>query len=807
MKPLFLEAIRNKVLVLDGAMGTMLQERGLAPGQAPEELNLTMPEVVADVHSQYLAAGADIIVTNTFGGNRAKLSHYGLEDRLSEINANAVAIARRVAGEEAYVAASLGPTGRFVEPVGDMTFDETADIFREQAQALIGAGADIITLETFLDIKEIRAAIIAIRGISPDIPIIAMLTFDDNGRSVLGTPPEAAAITLEAAGANIVGSNCGLGVDGIYEVLCAMRKVTSLPLISQANAGLPLLVDGKTVFPGTPEEMTAYHDRMMELGVRVIGGCCGTTPSHIRAIREALDGMNRPFRAPCADSAVTFLSSRTGYVAIGGEHPAAIIGERINPTGKKTFAAELREGKITYIRREALEQVEAGATLLDVNVGLPGIDEPAAMEQAVFCVTGATAVPIVLDSSNPEALERGLKAADGKVLVNSVSGEDKSIARILPLVKKYGAAVLGLALDEKGIPSTAEGRVAIAAKIIAAANDARIARDNVIVDCLTLTVSAEQKQAMETLRAVRLIKERLEANTVLGVSNISFGLPRRPVISSTFFAMALAAGLDAAIINPKEQAMTDAWRSAMVLLNKDARAARYIESCVTATSPAPGEMPAVPPALDVKGLLSRAVIDGDRENIVSLIERALQEGSSPLEISNEGLLPGLEEVGRRFEKNQVFLPQVMLSAETMQTAFARLKQEMSGGSFVSQGKILMATVEGDIHDIGKNIVCTLLENHGFEVIDLGKNVPAEKIVRQARELKVDAVGLSALMTTTMSEMENVIGKLRENGIKTFTMVGGAVVTQEYADSIGADLYARDAMEAVHRIRKLLGKTG
>ncbi len=805
MKPPFMEAIHSRALVLDGAMGTMLQERGLVPGQAPEELNLTMPDVVAGVHREYIDAGAEIIVTNTFGGNRPKLSHYGLEGRVAEINAKAVEIARRVAGEDAYVAASLGPTGRFVEPVGDMTFDETADIFREQAEALIGAGADLITLETFLDIKEIRAAIIAIREISPEIPIIAMLTFDDNGRSVLGTPPEAAAITLQAAGANIVGSNCGLGVDGIYEVLRAMRKVTSLPLISQANAGLPVLVDGKTVFPGTPEEMTAYHDRMLELGVRVIGGCCGTTPRHIRAIREALNGRNRPFTAPCAGTSVTYLSSRTGYAAIGGEQPAAIIGERINPTGKKTFAAELKERKISYIRREALEQVEAGATLLDVNVGLPGIDEPAAMEQAVFCITGAVPVPLVLDSSNPEALERGLKAADGKVLINSVSGEDKSIARVLPLVKKYGAAVLGLALDEKGIPSTAEGRVAIAAKIIAAATNAGITRDNVIVDCLTLTVSAEQKQATETLRAVRLVKERLEANTVLGVSNISFGLPRRPVISSTFFAMALAAGLDAAIINPKEQAMMDAWRSAMVLLNKDERATRYIESSRTESSPAVGEQPSAPPALDTKGLLARAVVDGDLENIVALVERALQEGFSPLEISNYGLLPGLEEVGRRFEKNLVFLPQVMLSAETMQTAFARLKQEMSGGSFASRGKILMATVEGDIHDIGKNIVCTLLENHGFEVIDLGKNVPAEKIVLEAAERKVDAVGLSALMTTTMSEMENVIGKLRENGIKTFTMVGGAVVTQEYADSIGADLYARDAMEAVARIKKLLGE--
>jgi 5-methyltetrahydrofolate--homocysteine methyltransferase len=787
----FLEAIRDRVLVLDGAMGTMLQERGLRPGQAPEELNITMPDVVAGVHREYIDAGANIIVTNTFGGSRTKLSHYGLEGKLEEINARAVAIAREAAGNQAYVAASMGPTGRFVEPVGDVTFDEMAAIFREQAKALIDAGADLITLETFLDIKETRAAVIAIRGISSHIPIIAMLTFDDNGRSVLGTPPEAAAITLEAAGADIIGSNCGLGVDGIYEVLCAMRRVSSLPLISQANAGLPVLKDGKTVFPGTPEEMTAYHDKMLELGVRVIGGCCGTTPRHIRAIREALDGRNLPFQTPCNTLGITYLSSRTGFVAIGGENPAAIIGERINPTGKKAFAAELREGKVSYIRREALEQVAAGATLLDINVGLPGIDEPAAMEQAVFCVTGTVPVPVVLDSSNPEALERGLKAADGKVLVNSVSGEDKSLARILPLVKKYGAAVLGLTLDEQGIPATGEGRAAIAAKILSTAHGNDIATENVLIDCLTLTVSAEQKQAVETLKAIRLVGERMGTNTV---------------ISSTFFAMALEAGLTAAIMNPKEQAMMDAWRSAMVLLNRDPHAAAYIEAYKGDVAGAQVEPQAAQQSLDTKGLLASAVIGGDRENIVALVEQALQEGLTPLEVSNDGLLPGLEEVGRRFEKNQVFLPQVMLSAETMQAAFVRLKREMQGGSFASQGKILMATVEGDIHDIGKNIVCTLLENHGFEVIDLGKNVPAEKIVTQARELKVDAVGLSALMTTTMSEMENVIGKLRGQGIKTFTMVGGAVVTQEYADSIGADLYARDAMEAVARIKKILGKS-
>lgn len=802
----FMDAIRSRVLVLDGAMGTMLQERGLRPGQSPEELNLTMPEVVMGVHREYIEAGADIIVSNTFGGSREKLSHYGLQDRLREINAAGVALAREAAAGNAYVAASIGPTGRFVEPIGDLSFDGMTAVFREQAEALIEAGADLITLETFLDIKEIRAAVIAIREISDNIPIVAMLTFDDKGRSVLGTPPESAAITLEAVGADIIGSNCGLGVDGIYEILRSMRGVTGLPLISQANAGLPILKDGKTVFPATPDEMTCYHDRLLELGVRIIGGCCGTTPAHIRAMRDALAGKQRPFSPPPPVPGVTYLSSRAGFTAVGGDNPAAIIGERINPTGKKGFAAELREGKVSYIRREAIEQAAAGATLLDVNVGTPGIDEPASMEQAVFCVTGAVTLPLVLDSSNPEALERGLKAVDGKPLINSVSGEEKSLARVLPLVRKYGAAVIGLTLDEEGIPGTAEGRAAVAAKILDAAATIGIPARDILIDCLTLTVSAEQKQAAETLKAIRSVKRDLGLKTVLGVSNISFGLPCRPLISSTFFAMALEAGLDAAIINPKERAMMDAWRAAMVLLGIDQRAAGYIEAYRDRTVESPNQEAAADLPRDIRGLLSRAVIDGDRENVAALVEQALGEGLTPLQVSNEGLLPGLEEVGRRFEKNIYFLPQVMLSGETMQTAFARLKQEMRGGTAGSRGRILMATVEGDIHDIGKNIVCTLLENHGFEVIDLGKNVPADRIIAEATERKVDAVGLSALMTTTMAEMENVIRRLKQAGVKTFTMVGGAVVTQEYAREIGADLYAKDAMEAVARIKKLLGIT-
>jgi 5-methyltetrahydrofolate--homocysteine methyltransferase len=762
-------------------------------------MNRVAPDAVTGIHAEYAAAGADILVANSFGGNRAKLAHYGLDGAVDELNRRAVELARNAGGDQTFVGGSVGPTGRFVEPVGDAGFAEMVTIFAEQIAALAGAGADLITFETFLDIRELRAGIIACRDVC-DLPIIAQMTFDDAGRTVLGTPPSAAAVTLDALQVDVIGTNCGLGIDGIHDVLAEMRQVTSRPLIAQANAGLPILRDGETIFPGTPEEMTAYHERLIALGVRVVGGCCGTTPEHIRAMRMAMDDFSQDWTPPARRG---YLSSRSAVAAFGGEVPCALIGERINPTGKKGYTEELRTGKTAYVRREASAQLAAGAHLLDVNCGAPGVDEPAALERAVYAVSGACTAPLVIDTSDPVALERALQAADGKVLINSVNGETKSLEQVLPLARRYGAAVIGLTLDEAGIPETAEGRVAIAGRILDAALAQGIPKQDLVIDCLTLTVSAEQKRALETLRALRLVRDELGLATALGVSNISFGLPSRPVLSATFFAMALEAGLKAAIINPKDVQMMDAYRSALVLLCQDVRAedyiAHYADQSVSAAAAGSDDVPQ-----DIRQRLATAIVTGDSEGVVPLVKVALQEGLDVMTISNEGLLSGLEEVGRRFADNRIFLPQVMQSAETMQAAFTYLKENFAGESGPTLGLILMATVEGDIHDIGKNIVCTLLENHGFDVIDLGKNVPAARILDVALEKNVDAVGLSALMTTTLQQMDVVLGQLREAGIKVFTMVGGAVVTQDYADSIGADIYARDAIEAVAKVKAALG---
>lgn len=798
----FLSKLKKRPLIFDGATGTMLQRLGLKPGGCPDELNLTNPGMVKKVHLAYFEAGSDIVTTNTFGANRAKLREYSLEGKLRDINIAAARTAREAAGHKGFVAGGLGPTGSFIEPVGDMSFDEALAIFSEQASALKEGGADLILIETMMDIKEMKAAIIAAK--STGLPVVATMTFDETMRTVLGTPPESFAIMAESLGADCIGANCSLGIEGILKAVTAMSKVTTLPLIAQPNAGIPKLKDNVTVFPDSPEEMAAYVPRLAEAGVRVLGGCCGTSPDHIKKMAEAFRAAKQADRK--TGTGFTALSGRTSFVLFGGALSPIVIGERINPTGRKALAEEIRAGKTAGVRNEARQQTIAGAHALDVNVGVPGIDEVEAMRRAVFAVNENSILPVVIDSSNPEAIVAGLKAADGKPLINSISGEEKKLSTVLPLAKKYGGALLALTLDDTGIPETAEGRLKVAEKILERAIKEGLKKEDIIVDCLAMTVSAAPMSAIETLKAIRLIKERLGLTTVLGVSNISFGLPAREVINANFLTMAIGAGLDAAIINPNNKAMMDAYHASLVLLNKDVRAERYIKRHQAAAVPVQQnetEKPKTEAVLTTGGKITKAVIEGDEDNISALVEAALKEGWDPLRISNEALIPGLEEVGRLFACNTYYLPQVMLSADTMKRAFARLKKEFHGKRGPSLGKVLLATVEGDIHDIGKNIVATLLENHGFEVFDLGKNVPAKKIIEEAVKNNVDIVGLSALMTTTVMEMDNVIKSLKEHGIKAMTIVGGAVVTKDFAEEIGADEYGGDALSAIEKMKRMV----
>lgn len=798
MKRGFLKELKKRPIVFDGATGTMLQRLGLKAGGCPDELVLKEPEIVKKVHSAYKDAGADVVSTNTFGANRSKLREYGLESKVREINIQAARLARQAVGDNVFVAGDMGPTGHFIEPVGELPFDEAVEIFTEQAIALKDGGADLIVIETMMDIREVKAALIAAK--STGLPVVATMTFDETMRTVLGTSPEAFVVTAEGLGADAVGANCSLGIEGIYKATLAMSRVSAIPLMAQPNAGIPVLKGADTVFPASPDDMAAYAQRLGQAGVRILGGCCGTTPEHIRKMAKTFK--SEPICENTLAAQFTKLSSRTRAVVFGGGLSPIVIGERINPTGRKALAGEIKEGKTSIIRGEAREQEASGADALDVNAGVPGIDEPPAMKRAIFAVNENSSLPVVIDSSSLAAIKEGLKAVDGKALINSISGEEKKLKEILPLAKKYGAALLALALDDAGIPQTAEGRLKAAETILKRCLDAGIRKEDILIDCLAMTVSAEPKSAVETLKAIRLIKERLGLSTVLGVSNISFGLPCREAVNSSFLSMAIGAGLDAAIINPMNKAMMDAFFAARLLSAKDMKAEKYIQRFKPLQS-APAQSTPTLKEETIDGKLKKAVIEGDDENIVRLVEEALSQGWEPLKISNVCLIPGLEEVGRLFAGNVYYLPQVMQSAEAMKKAFARLKKELKGRKGPSAGKVLLATVEGDIHDIGKNIVATLLENHGFEVIDLGKNVPTGRIISEAIKNRVDIVGLSALMTTTVMEMDNVIKELKKRGIEAMTIVGGAVVTKEFSDKIKADEYGGDALSAIEKMKKLV----
>ena len=789
----------TKIQIFDGAMGTMLQQRGLAPGQSPEELNLSMPDVVESVHLDYLRAGADILITNTFGGSSVKLSEYGLENDIAEINRRAVEIARHACDKYGHgkVAASLGPTGLFVSPVGDTSFDEMYQIYLEQAKAIAEAAPDYFLLETFSDLGEIRAALLAcLDAGNREIPVICSMTYT-NGRTLTGVSPAVAAVTLEAMGASVIGCNCSGGPQELKQVVAELAEHTTLPLVVQPNAGLPMLVDGAVAYPLDAQAFADAMEQFLPYQVAFMGGCCGTTPAHIHALKEKMNTAEITAREI---ERVGTLSCRDHIVTLGGTTLPKIIGERINPTARKKLAQALRDGDYTIVEKDAETQMQAGAHILDVNAGTHGIDEVQVMNDLVTLLQQSVSIPLCLDSTNPSVLEQGLKAYQGKALINSVNGEAASLHSILPLAKRYGAAVVGLTLDETGIPATAEGRLAIAARIIDTCAQYGIKQKDIYLDSLVMTVGTDIHAPKETLRTMQLIAETYpDVNLLLGVSNVSHGLPNRAKINSAFLAMAIGAGLDVAIINPMDEMMKNAWQSAALLAGRDAGSENYLalngEQMASSQAIADDEQPSI-------DLVKRSVVKG-ASSIVKTVQALLDEGIRPMDIINDGLIAGLNEVGENYEKGVFFLPQLMRSAEMSQQAFSLLESHLGSGESMQKATLVLGTVKGDIHDIGKNMVAVMVKNHGYRVIDLGKNVSAEAFVAAVKEHHAEFLGLSALMTTTMQEIPHVIAMVREQCPQTKVIIGGAVITEEFARESGADGFGRDAVQTVKLMDALL----
>ncbi len=781
---------RNDFILLDGGMGTMLQARGLKPGDTPEALNLESPQTLIDIHKEYLAAGADIIYANTFGANRHKLERcgYSVERVVRAGILNAKRAVAESANPNALVALDVGPIGQLLEPTGTLTFEEAYEIFKEEITA--GSEADVIVFETMTDLYELKAAVLAAKENS-ELPIICTMTFEENMRTFTGCAISSMALTLEGLGVDAIGVNCSLGPAELYPIAEELCRWTNLPVVLKPNAGLPDPLTGE--YNVDPKQFAEFVEKIVPLGVRIFGGCCGTSPDYIRELREMLNKqkfkkITREIPAACCSASKTVVINRP-----------RIIGERINPTGKKRFKEALLANDIDYILGQAIEQTQGGADILDVNVGLPGIDEGAMMTRAVKAIQGVTDAPLQVDSTIPEVLEKALRVYNGKEVVNSVNGEEKSLQTVLPLVKKYGACVVGLCLDEDGIPKTVEGRFAIAKRILDRALSLGIPRENVFIDCLTLTVSAEQSAAPVTLEAVRRVKTELGLKTVLGVSNISFGLPERVIVTHNFLTMALTNGLDLPIINPNVPDMVGAVRAFNVLAGYDKNSLEYVAAYGRENSPQ------AKPAAHEEITLEYAIATGLKAEGARLTEELLKT-AEPMTIINETLIPALDKTGADFESGKIFLPQLILSAGVAQACFEVIKNHLAktGEKSVSKGKIILATVKGDIHDIGKNIVKVLLENYGYDVIDLGKDVPYELVVNTAREQNVKLVGLSALMTTTLGSMEKTISLLREANLDCKVMVGGAVLTPEYAKQIGADFYAKDAKESCDIAKSVFG---
>lgn len=777
----------DNYIILDGAMGTELQKKGMKAGELSERLNFTNPEWVKNIIRSYAKAGSHIVFANTFGANRYKLKNF--EKSVFETVECAVKLAKEAVDGSSAVALDIGPLGVLLEPLGSVSFEEAYDVFSEIVKAGETAGADVIVLETMTELYELRAGLLAAKE-NTELPVICSMSLESSMRTFTGTSVLEEVLTLSGLGADAIGINCSLGPKELVPAVSELIKYSPVPVFVKPNAGLPDPETNKYSLSAEDfaSEMKVYAD----MGVKLLGGCCGTSPEYIEKLSLALK--DKKWVKPCAEKISAVCSSSKTVLL---DQPR-IIGERINPTGKKLFKEALKRGDIDYILSKGTEQASAGADILDVNVGLPEIDEKEMMIKVVKRLQGILELPLQLDSTDPEVLEAGLRVYNGKAIVNSVSGKEESLSAILPIVKKYGAVVVGLTLDENGIPESAGERFAIAEKIITRALEYGIPKEDICIDCLTLTVSAQQRAAGETLVALRRVKEQLGVKTVLGVSNISFGLPDRECINRTFLSMALEAGLDLPIINPNIQSMTDSVRAFRVLKGFDVNSSEYIASRV--------EMVSDNAATD-KQLTVGAAIEGGLKAQAAEITSKLLEDISPIEVINDHLIPVLDEVGEKYEKGRIYLPQLILAADTAGVCFGVVKEKLSStsGGGESKGKIIIATVEGDVHDIGKNIVKVLLENYGYNVIDLGKDVPCQTVVDTALRENAAAVALSALMTTTLPAMAKTVRMLREVCPDVKVMVGGAVLTSEYAESIGADYYGKDAKAAVDIVKEIFGE--
>ena len=803
MKKDLREKLGKEWLFCDGGTGTFLQEHGLEGGELPETWNVDHPDVIMQLYEGYLRAGSDIFNTNTFGLNSLKFP-----GRVEELMTAAVNLAKQAikntGREDAYIAIDIGPTGKLLEPMGDLSFDRAVELFGEAMAAGEKAGGDLILIETMSDSYEAKAAVIAAKEYT-SLPVIVTTVYDQKGKLLTGGNVDSTVAMLEGLGVDALGMNCGMGPDLMLPMVERMVEVASVPIVVNPNAGLPRTENGKTVFDVTPEEFSDVMCQIADLGVQVLGGCCGTTPEHIRQTVEKVK--KRTFK-PNTEKNLTVVTSFCQAVTC--DKRPIIIGERINPTGKKRFKQALRDADMDYILSQGLEQEDAGADILDVNVGLPEIDEPKMMREVVTKLQGVTGLPLQLDTTDTVALEQGLRYYNGKAMINSVNGKREVIEAVMPLVKKYGGVLVGLVLDEDGIPETADGRIAVAEKIYKAADEYGIPRKDIVIDGLCMTISSDSSSGVTTLETIRRIRDEYQGRSILGVSNISFGLPQRQVINSYFLTMAMQMGLSFAIMNPNNEQMMAAYRSFLALSDLDPQCMGFIEAYANATLSTLSTGPAG--AVQAGTAQTGAGAQGDtaesdksqlghaiEKGMVGVAESAMKEAiktRDALEVINEELIPALDKVGKGFEKGTVFLPQLLLSADAAKAAFEVVKASMAGKPRDLKGKVIIATVKGDIHDIGKNIVKVMLENYGYDVIDLGKDVPPEVIVEKAIEEDVKLVGLSALMTTTVVSMEDTIKLLRKKKPDTKVVVGGAVMTQEYADAIGADCYAKDAMATV-----------